>query len=573
MPEASALSMKQGRATSLCKYMNSQRRTCTSVTQQLFPCCVPTHPADTCRSCQGSTERSNWEWFSLTLARTAWTMLGLLVASGTKERRSTVVERSSKASHPPAECTVSQCGGTRSHASSSLDEPSVGSPAQLQHSQVVAPTTSEPANRNPPQFRAELGPKSQRRGNTSSCILLTLLNQVTMVASGGSGPAKPRVVVVTAAATGVPNYASSHSQQQGTKACGEGPRGQHRHIRKTSLRKATNTAQRTGIAQHRGRTIRAEPEAPVAVTTNNRTHPRHEHPPKRKGRIEVMTCNAGGLSTHHYAELLAWLGMLRREGRCPDVIMVQETHWPEDREYSNQDWRVTSTGCSSMHSGVLVMLARRKFPHAVIRKEAPIPGRVLTVRVQQGGMAVYLINVYQKVWNGSHEAKTQRAQVLEAIQKQVHAAPARYPLVLAGDFNAALPHQPPSTGSAVMRSGNATEAPDIQQLQGILRQFDLRALNTYHPQPVKHTFTFHNGETSQIDYIIVRARSANRIAKHTTVLPQARLAQWKTGNAHHPVLASVPCRFWHQPAQASDSTNTSLKQLTRSNSSQMSAAN
>ena len=76
--------------------------------------------------------------------------------------------------------------------------------------------------------------------------------------------------------------------------------------------------------------------------------------------------------------------------------MVQETHWPEDREYSNHDWHVTSTGCSNMHSGVLVMLARSKFQHAVIRKEAPIPGRALAVRIQQGGMAVYLINVSRR---------------------------------------------------------------------------------------------------------------------------------------------------------------------------------
>ena len=563
----SVISLRQDRVTSLCAYVDSQRHTCTSVTQSLAPCCDPACAVDVYEGCQGSAGRSHWDWFSLTWARTAWTILGLLVASGTKARQGTVVERSSatEASHLPTDCAVSQCGGTRSQANSSLDEPSVGSSARLQHSQVVAPKPSESANRNPPHIRAELGPKSQRRGHTSSCMLLTLLlllNQVTMVASGGTGPAKPRVVVVTAAAAGVPGYEESHSQQQGTKACGAGPQGQHRHIRKISLRKATNTAQRAGIAQYRGRTIRAEPEAPAAVTTCNRKRPHHVHPPKRKGRIEVMRYNAGGLSTHHYAELLAWLGMLRREGRCPDVIMVQETHWPEDREYSNQDWHVTSTGCSNMHSGVLVMLARRKFQHAVIRKEVPIPGRVLTVRVQQGGMVVYLINVYQKVWNGSHEAKTQRAQVLEAIQKQVHAAPTRYPLVLAGDFNAALPHQPPCTGSAVMRSGNATEAPDVQQLQGILRQFDLRVLNTYHPQPAKHTFTFHNGETSQIDYIIVRARSADRTAKHTTVLTQTRLAQWKTGNVHHPVLASVPCRFWHQPAQARDSAHTRLKQLT-----------
>ena len=210
-------------------------------------------------------------------------------------------------------------------------------------------------------------------------------------------------------------------------------------------------------------------------------------------------------------------------GAFPPIIMLSSSHGSAccgERDAARTSlWckkhtgHVTSTGCSNMHSGVLVMLARSKFQHAVIRKEAPMPGRVLEMRVQQGGMVVHLINVYQKVWNGPQEARTQRAQVLDAIQKQVHAVLARYPLVLAGDFNAALRHQPPCTGSAVMRSGNATDAPDVQQLQGILRQFDLRALNTYHPYPVKHTFTFHNGETSQIDYTIVRARSAAQVCQ------------------------------------------------------------
>ena len=122
------------------------------------------------------------------------------------------------------------------------------------------------------------------------CIMLTLpslLSQITTAASVGVGPVKSRVVAVTAAATGVPNCGSLSSQQQGTKACGEGPQGQHRHIRKTSLRKAVNTARRTGVAQYRGRTIRAEPKAPVAMTANHQKHPRQGGPPKGKVGLKL----------------------------------------------------------------------------------------------------------------------------------------------------------------------------------------------------------------------------------------------------------------------------------------------
>ena len=39
-------------------------------------------------------------------------------------------------------------------------------------------------------------------------------------------------------------------------------------------------------------------------------------------------------------------------------------------------------------------------------------------------------------------------------------------------------------------------------------------------------------------------------AKAPHVLHQTQLAQWKTGSVHHPVIASIPIRFWHHPRQA-----------------------
>ena len=146
------------------------------------------------------------------------------------------------------------------------------------------------------------------------------------------------------------------------------------------------------------------------------------------------------------------------------------------------------------------MLAKATFPHATIRKEVAVSGRVLSARVQQGQQVLHLINVYQKVWNGTQEAKQTRAQVLDALQKQLQHAPSRYPLVIAGDFNTSLEHRPPCTGSAV------TGAARVPDLQGLLKQFDLRALNTFCPQSGKHTFTSHDSRKSQIDYVIVRAQ-------------------------------------------------------------------
>ena len=270
------------------------------------------------------------------------------------------------------------------------------------------------------QQRAELGPKSQRRGSKTSCAILSLLllfNQFNLAMGANNGPVKPRVIAVAAAATEAPPHHSTAAQAAGAKRCGIGPQGQPRMIRKRALRRAINTAQRTEIAQYRGRIIRAERQSQNTQQNERRHQSTSNRNTHRKGRIEVLTYNAGGLSTHHYAELMVWLSVLRRERRCPDVVMIQETHWQGDTDYSNQDWHVLTTGSSSMHSGVLIMLAKAKFPQAIIRKDVPVPGRVLAARAQQGSTVLSLINVYQKVWNGQQESRVFPERCVHALQR------------------------------------------------------------------------------------------------------------------------------------------------------------
>ena len=284
--------------------------------------------------------------------------------------------------------------------------------------------------------------------------------------------------------------------------------------------------------------------------------------PTGRNRITVMSYNAGGLSTHHYAELLAWLHIQKRHRQAPDIVMIQETHWLGEQDYSNDAWHVLATGCDRQHSGLLIMLAKATFPEAVIRKEVAIPGRVLAVRIQQDQKVLNLVNVYQKVWNGTHEAKQIRTQVLDALQKQVQQAPSRYPLIVAGDFNASLAHRSPCVGSAVISGSHAAGLPDVERLHGLLKQFDLRALNTFNPQPNKHTFTSYDARKSQIDYIFVRARSADAAAKAFKVLHETRLAQWKTGSVHHPVIANIPHRFWHSSYRTAQLRGNQARALT-----------
>ena len=158
-------------------------------------------------------------------------------------------------------------------------------------------------------------------------------------------------------------------------------------------------------------------------------------PPKRRHnrRLSILSYNCGGLTSALYTELLVWLQLHR-----PDVVFLQETHWAQDRTYTAEDWHVISSGCSAHHSGVMIMLAKRSFPQPCIRSEILIPGRLMIVKAQQHHTTHFLINVYQKVNDGTKDGKDLRNQVWEALQKAISISPSRHSLIVAGDFNTSL---------------------------------------------------------------------------------------------------------------------------------------
>ena len=218
---------------------------------------------------------------------------------------------------------------------------------------------------NATKRRAELGPKSQHRDCKHRYLLfalLLLLNHTTLAEGAGTDPGKPRVVIGPATMMGASTGSHTSVTTDEAKTCGEGPQRPSTNIRKIAFRKATARAHSAGLAQCRGRTLRAAPrsepsnqQGPMPASSRSCNPP---HSLVKTGRITVMSYNAGGLSTHHYTELLAWLHIQRRQRQGPDVVMVQETHWLGEQDYSNDEWRVLSSGCDRRHSGLIIMLAR-----------------------------------------------------------------------------------------------------------------------------------------------------------------------------------------------------------------------
>ena len=195
------------------------------------------------------------------------------------------------------------------------------------------------------------------------------------------------------------------------------------------------------------------------------------------------------------------------------------------------------------------MLAKRSFPQPCVRSEILIPGRLMIVKAHQQNTTHFLINVYQKVNDGTKDGQDLRNQVWEALQKAISISPSRHSLIVAGDFNTSLQSRTPCTGTAIINKGRAAAAVDVHVFQQLLKQFDLRALNTFQPEPCKHTYQHpgRNDVKSQIDYILIRGRRADSRAKLTHTFIDTDLGAWRGGPRPWPILASVPAVCYYSP--------------------------
>ena len=100
--------------------------------------------------------------------------------------------------------------------------------------------------------RAELGPKSQHRGNKQCHLLfalLLLLTQITLAAGAVIDPGKPRVIIGPATMMGASTERSSSANTGEAKTCGKGLQRQRLAIQKIAFRRATARAQREGLTQ------------------------------------------------------------------------------------------------------------------------------------------------------------------------------------------------------------------------------------------------------------------------------------------------------------------------------------
>ena len=92
------------------------------------------------------------------------------------------------------------------------------------------------------------------------------------------------------------------------------------------------------------------------------------------------------------AETLHWLNQQINV----KVLMLQETHWSDSRDWAADGWFFCHSASPKPRSGgLLIALKQDSFDHSSIRWQELIPGRLLHVRAYAGQQHLDLVNVYQ----------------------------------------------------------------------------------------------------------------------------------------------------------------------------------
>ena len=149
-----------------------------------------------------------------------------------------------------------------------------------------------------------------------------------------------------------------------------------------------------------------------------------------------------------------------------------------------------------------------------------------------------LLNLYQLAQTGrdgetkDYRMKERRA-VWNKLQRTLRGLPIRSLLVLGGDFNLSLEVSSPVTGSGVLTAEGGREVREERaKVMEMLQEMQMTVLNTWSkPRP---TYIHPTGST-QIDFIVVRRRNADKLSKLSRPVGLG-LSAWR-GCGHRPLTA------------------------------------
>ena len=101
-------------------------------------------------------------------------------------------------------------------------------------------------------------------------------------------------------------------------------------------------------------------------------------------------------------EFLEWLDQPKQSHIS--IVMLQETHWGHDAEWSSSRWHFVHSGDPhARYAGVLCMISTKLAQASQIAYEVLHPGRLLHLRVGWQDISIDIINIYQVPWNTRSE--------------------------------------------------------------------------------------------------------------------------------------------------------------------------
>ena len=326
------------------------------------------------------------------------------------------------------------------------------------------------------------------------------------------------------------------------------------NARKKSYIKACRKAAKEGVAKYRG--IYLEPKelgmkedsSSNEASTVEATHSRRciLREPKEKFELEVLSWNAGGLTSRYFDELLSLLDT--QEYRRIRIVSLQETHWSTSSVFSKGNWHVVSSSVSQgRKAGVMTMIHKSLCTLSDLRSNEIIKGRLHQVRLPWQNSHIQVITGYQHVWQSQitkSENIEQRREWSEQLSKSLSRLPQRDRVLVCADFNSVAKRELPWVGPCALPNTNRAKK-HLRPINDFCREHNMVALNTF---ACKRPHTFQNGSTkTQIDFILMRQKDAVHKAKQAKPQHSFPVGATRQGPGHNPIRATVHVPPYRKP--------------------------
>ena len=166
-------------------------------------------------------------------------------------------------------------------------------------------------------------------------------------------------------------------------------------------------------------TVKSSPSRPAGVPSKAPTNRALHH------RLNIVQFNVGGLSTHKLEEIKQW-GLHIQADIIDGSWHALHSGTPDDRA-----------------DGILVLFRSSTIQESQIGSVALLPGRLVHIRLHYRHRACDILCCYNFMDDRSTARLHQRQQFWNTLDASLSKIPNRNSLLIAGDMNCSVSHDPP----------------------------------------------------------------------------------------------------------------------------------